>query len=303
MTSLLKVEMRRFLARRLFRMLSLLVVLGFVATGVGVFINSDNSPEAVAEVERERQRQIQYCVESFQSRPQGEPSFLPQGQTPEEFCETEPIHVSDPRFRYEDLEEMLPGLAFIFVSLGWLIGASFIGAEWHHRTLTTLLTWEPRRGLVIVTKAVVVALLTFLWIALLQAFFAAAVYPAAAFQGTLAGVDSRFWMDVLETGARISATASIAALMGFALATAGRNTAAALGVGFVYLAIVESLIRAFRPQWTEWLIGDNLSVFLQGGDVIHYVGHGPGKAGLILTAYTGVLLVAAIALFKRREMS
>ena len=301
--SLLKVEMRRFVSRRLFRMLSLLVVLGFIATGVGIFINSDNSPEAVAEVERERQRQVQFCVESFESAPPGQPTIVPEGQNPEEFCEEEQVFVSDPRFRYEDLQDMLPGLAFIFVSLAWLMGASFIGAEWHHRTLTTLLTWEPRRARVIAAKAVVVAVLTFVWIALLQAFFAAAVYPAAAFQGTLAGVDAAFWGEVLEVGARICATASIAALMGFALATAGRNTAAALGVGFVYLAIVESLIRAFRPQWTEWLIGDNLSVFLQGGDVMHYVGHGPAKAGLILAAYTGVLLVAAVALFKRREMS
>lgn len=198
---------------------------------------------------------------------------------------------------------MLPGLAFIFVSVGWLIGASFIGAEWHHRTLTTLLTWEPRRGRVIAAKAIVVAVLTFLWISLLQAFFAAAVYPAAAFQGTLVGVDSAFWIDVLEVGARISATAAIAGLMGFALATAGRNTAAALGVGFVYLAIVESLIRAFRPKWVGWLIGDNLSAFLQGGDQVNYIGHSPGEAGLILLAYTGVLLVGAIALFQRREMS
>lgn len=302
MMSLLKVEMRRFVARRLFRVLSLLVVLGFIAAGVGIFINSDNSADAVAEVEREQQRQMQYCVESFQSRPQGQPNAIPLGEDPEEFCR-EQVFVSDPRFRYENLEEMLPGLAFIFVSLGWLMGASFIGAEWHHRTLTTLLTWESRRARVIAAKALVVAALTFLWIALLQAFFAAVVYPAAAFRGTLAGVDAEFWMEVLEIGGRIGATASISALMGFALATAGRNTAAALGVGFVYLAIVESLIRAFRPKWIGWLIGDNLSVFLQGGEEIHYIGHGPGEAGLLLLAYTGTLLVGAIALFKRREMS
>ena len=300
--SLLKVEIRRFLARRLFRMLSLLVVLGFIAAGVGIFINSDNSPDAVAHVEREQQRQVEACLQSFQSPGQAQLYGLPEGQDPEEFCR-EQVYVSDPRFRYEDLDEMLPGLAFIFVSIGWLIGASFIGAEWHHRTLTTLLTWEPRRALVIAIKAVVVGLLTFLWIALLQAFFAAVVYPAAAFQGTLAGVDSEFWLNVLDVGGRICATASIAALMGFALATAGRNTAAALGVGFVYLAIVESLIRAFRPKWVGWLIGDNLSAFLQGGDVAHYVGHSAGEAGLLLAAYTGALLVVAIAVFKRREMS
>jgi len=303
MSSLIKVELRRFLSRRLFEVLSLLVVLGFIATGVGIFINSDNSPSAVAGIERERQRQIEDCLQSFEGQGQGQGGFVPPEEDPEEFCEEHGSFVSDPRFRYEDLRFMLPGLAFIFIMLGWLIGASFIGAEWHFRTLTTLLTWESRRTRVIAAKALAVAALTFLWIVALQAFFAAVIYPAAAFQGTLAGVDGDFWIDVIETGARIGTGAAIAALMGFALATAGRNTAAALGVGFVYLAIVEGLIRAFRPKWVGWLIGDNLGAFLQGSDQANYVGHSRGEAGLLLLAYAAILLAGAVALFKRREMS
>lgn len=299
MKSLLRVEIRRFLARRLFKVLSLLVVVGFIATGVGIFITSDNSPDAVAGIEAEQQRQMQACLESFEEG--GQAGFIPPGEDPQRFCRDQ-VFVSDPRFRYEDLLFMLPALAFIFIILGWLVGASFIGAEWHHRTLTTLLTWEPRRARVIAAKALAVAALTFLWIALLELFFAAAVYPAAAYEGTLAGVDGDFWIDVVAIGARIAAAAAIAAVMGFALATAGRNTAAALGVGFVYLAIVEGLIRAFRPKWVGWLIGDNLGAFLQGGEQASYIGHSRTEAALLLVAYAGILLVAATALFKRREM-
>jgi hypothetical protein len=156
---------------------------------------------------------------------------------------------------------------------------------------------------VIAAKALTVAALTFLWITLMELFFAAVVYPAAAFEGTLTGVDGDFWVDVVTIGARIAAAAAIAAVMGFALATAGRNTAAALGVGFVYLAIVEGLIRAFRPKWVGWLIGDNLGAFLQGSEEASYIGHGRTEAALLLLGYAGILLVAATALFKRREMS
>lgn len=300
MTSLVKVEMTRFLTRRLFRVLSLLVALGFIATAVGVFITSENSPAAVAEVESERQRHLEACVESFES--QGQTAFLPPGEDPQQICE-EQVLASDPRFRFEEVLMMLPGLAFIFIMLGWLVGASFIGAEWHSRTLTTTLTWEPRRARLIAAKVIAVAIVTFLWIAVAQALLAALLYPAAALEGSMAGVDGDFWTDLIGTIARIGAGAAIAALMGFALATAGRNTAAALGVGFVYLAIVEGLIRAFRPKWVGWLIGDNLGLFLQGGDQPSYVGHSPGEAGLLLLAYTALLLLAAVALFKRREMS
>ena len=49
----------------------------------------------------------------------------------------------------------------------------------------------------------------------------------------------------------------LVALLGFGLTNLIRNTGAALGVGFVYFAIVETAVRALRPAWQPWLLSTN----------------------------------------------
>ena len=46
----------------------------------------------------------------------------------------------------------------------------------------------------------------------------------------------------------------LVSLLGFGLTNLIRNTGAALGVGFVYFAIVETAVRALRPAWEPWLL-------------------------------------------------
>jgi hypothetical protein len=300
LTALVRVEIRRLLSRRLFRVLTLLALAGIAAGGVGAFISSENSAEAVRRVEQERQLQVDACRQSFEDTPPGAQFQPPAGQTVEEFC-AEQVFVSDPRFNYRDMTELVTGLAFAFIMLGWLMGASFIGAEWHSRSITTTLTWEPRRALVLVVKGVTVVIVTFLWTVLMQLVFSGAMYPAAALRGTTAGVDGAFWSELVQTIGRVAAGGAIAGVLGFSLATIGRNTAAALGVGFVYLAIIETMIRAFKPQWTSWLIGPNLGAFLAGGD--SFTGHTQGEAAVFLAAYAAILLAVAALFFKRREIA
>ena len=49
----------------------------------------------------------------------------------------------------------------------------------------------------------------------------------------------------------------LAALLGFGLTNLTRNTGAALGIGFVYFAILETAIRILRPVWEPWLLSNN----------------------------------------------
>ncbi len=51
-------------------------------------------------------------------------------------------------------------------------------------------------------------------------------------------------VDVAQ-GRRVAA--SVSAVIGGAVAAVGRHTAAALGVVFVWTAVIEGLIRGFRP--------------------------------------------------------
>lgn len=300
MIALIKVELHRLLARRLFLALSAFVIAGFTIAAVLTFLTSDNSPEAVSAVDEQRRLLTQQCVDSFESG-RGNPAGKEPGDI-RSICEEE-VWVEQPGLVYTEVQWILMSMGVPLIMLAWLLGASFIGAESNNRTLTSTLTWEPRRVRVLAAKALSLVAIAFLWIVVLQTFLAGVLYPAAFFRGSLAGVDGPFWMDLAAGAGRVGVMGMVASLMGFSLATAGKNTAAALGIGFAQLAIVEGLIRAFKPSWSEWLIGDNLSLFLLGAEDVNHLAHSQGAAGALLVTYALGLLLIATALFTRRELS
>ena len=299
MTDLLAVELKRFWSRRLFRVLVILFMLALLVAGVIALFVSDDSDDAVARAQAESRQQIDQCLEFWEG--QGQTDLPPEVEDVREFCESQ-VFVEDPRFPYNEMPGVMEGLAIPFLMLGWLIGASFVGAEWNHRTMTTMLTWEPRRSRLLVSKLIALVAGVFVVTLLVQAFTMLAFLPAGLFVGNMDGMDSSWWRDLVEQSLRTGGLGVLASVFGMSLAMLGRNTAAALGVGFVYLAVVESLIRGFKPQWSEWLVGNNIALVLDPGDVFD-VGHGMGAAALLLAAYAGGLFLVALAFFKRRDLA
>jgi hypothetical protein len=304
MIALLAVELRRLTSRRLFKALTILALLGFVVAGTIVFFQSDDSPEAIADIQAERQAAISSCISDMRSIEEAGSEGLPEEarSDPESFCRRQ-MTASDPRFRYEDLPPVLSGLAVPLMMLGWLVGASSMGAEWHNRTITSLLTWEPRRVRALVAKMAAAAMIVWVWVALLQVAFLLAMYPTAALRGTLEGVDASWLAEVGGLLARAGLLAAVAAVLGLSIATVGRNTAAALGVGFVYLAVVENLIRAFKPEWRDWLIGENIDAFIRGAGGVSPLEHSWVAAGLLVLAYTAAIFCGALVFFRRAEVA
>lgn len=300
MSNLLRVELGRFWSRRLFRVLAVLAMLALIVAGVIALLVSDSGDNAAARIEAEKQRQIDNCVASFEGA-QGLPPEI--GDDPEEFCESQ-VFVNDPRFPYNDMPGILQGMGVPFLMLGWLVGASFVGAEWHNRTMTTMLTWEPRRTRLFVVKLIALAIGVTLLLLFLQLFVLLAFLPAGAFVGNMSGIDSGWWRDVAEQIVRSCGLGVLAGAFGMALAMIGRNTAAALGFGFVYLAVVESLIRGFKPQWSDWLLGDNLGLVLIGDSAeIFGMSHSAAEGALLLVAYAAGLFLVALTFFKRRDLA
>jgi ABC-type transport system involved in multi-copper enzyme maturation permease subunit len=287
MKALIGVEVRRLLARRMFKVLSVFLILIFITIGVITFIASDDDPARVAAAAEKHQAEIAQCAAEDHSA---------------QYCRDE-TYGSDPRFPYQDMQWVLGTLGFPMLMFSWLLGASFIGAEWANRTVMTTLTWNARRARVWAAKAAALGIVSFVWVVLIQGAFLAAMYPAGAFVGNMAGVDAGWWGETVQLAARIGGIATMAALFGLSLATLGRNTAAALGVGFVYLAVIEGMIRAFRPSWTDWLIGDNAGLIAIGDLDVNHLGHSMGAAGLLLTVYTIVLLGAALIVFRKRDVA
>jgi hypothetical protein len=202
------------------------------------------------------------------------------------------------------LPDVLMGTSLVLVSVGWILGASAIGADWHAGHVTTILTWEPRRERVMLAKIAASLTSVFVVSLVIQALLGAALAVAAAGAGSTAGADAAWLAESAGVGLRVALLSTIFAGFGFGLASAGRNTAVALGVGFGYLVIVENLVRGLRPQWTPWLLTDNAGLFIVDSPIdFPLLARSTVGAGLYLAAVGAVLLLVASGLFRTRDVN
>jgi len=122
--------------------------------------------------------------------------------------------------------------------------------------------------------------------------------------GSTAGVDGAWARETAGLSVRIAAVGSLTAVMGCAIATVGRNTTAALAAAFVYFAVVEGLIRGFRPKWQPWLLGDNAGQFISGQPVGGAMADkSTFDVALALLLYAAVFVVVATGFFKTRDVT
>jgi hypothetical protein len=203
------------------------------------------------------------------------------------------------------LPDILRGTSFIVFVIGLVIGGSSVGADWQHGTMAALLTWEPRRVRVFLTRAVVVMIAVFVLAVVLQVAFSLTLTVAASLRGDMGGTGGAWLREVAGITLRVAAAAALGAHIGVTIAMIGRNTAAALGVAFGYLAIVESLMRGLLPKISSALLSTNIAVFIDGntgtsetGSQITVVG-----ASVTLALYAGVLLIVALTLFRTRDVT
>ena len=202
------------------------------------------------------------------------------------------------------LPDVLMGTSLVLVSVAWILGASAIGADWHAGHVTTILTWEPRRGRVMLAKIVASLTSVFVVSLTIQALLGAALAVAAAGAGSTTGADAAWLAESAGVALRVALLSTIFAAFGFGLASAGRNTAVALGVGFGYLVIVENLVRGLRPQWTPWLLTDNAGLFIVDSPIdFPMLERSTLGAGLYLAAVGAILLLAASGLFRTRDVN
>lgn len=207
-------------------------------------------------------------------------------------------------FDLVSLPDVLMGTSLVLVSVAWMLGASAIGADWHAGHVTTILTWEPRRGRVLLAKIAAALASVFVLSLAIQALLGAALAVAAAGAGSTAGADAAWLAETTGVALRVATLSTIFAGFGFGLASVGRNTAVALGVGFGYLVIVENLVRGLRPQWTPWLLTDNAGLFIVDSPAdFALLGRSTIGAGLYLGTVATLLLLAASAAFRARDVN
>lgn len=212
-------------------------------------------------------------------------------------------------FDLVDLQDVFRGASISLLLLGIALAASFIGAEWSAGTMTTLLTWEPRRGRVYAAKLVAAAIFAFVSAVLVLIVLGLALLPAALAHGSTAGADSHWFLSTAGSVLRGAVMCALSAGIGLAIGSLARNTTAAVLGAFFYLFVLENLVRGLRPQWIGWLFGDNADIFMAWHRIVvdtsngPKLSHGPVASLLIVCEYAAILSVAALALFWRRDVT
>jgi ABC-2 type transport system permease protein len=317
--NLLRLELQRNLTRRLTRIFILIALVGISINGVVQFAthNADEDGAAARDAMIDRNRAICLRADDPFSAPYETNGFGFSGAQPaiptqpgtierEQLCRGFEFFIDgrDKRFHLEVLRGGLIGFSIPLIMLALLLGASYIGAEWRANTVATQLVWEPRRVRVALAKlaaTIITALGVYLF---LQLAAALSVLPSIMFRGTTE-IPPGWWSALFGSVARAGGLVLVAATAGYALASIGRNTSAAIGAAFVYLMILEGgLIGSIFPGTRRFLVVGNAIVWMTGSSTGTDVGaRSMVGAGLLLLFYAGALAAASIAVFRARDIS
>jgi ABC-2 type transport system permease protein len=303
MRRLLASELLRFRSRRL-----VVVLLGGALGGsaVGAVIaawqSTPPTEQVLAAARAQAEEEFRLCMNADFGSEGFEGSV-------EDFCRENagnPTNYMPSHLALAELPPILEGISSLTSILGLVVGASVVAASWQTGTISTIFTWETRRLRWFGARMAVIGFGVFAITVMIVAFLSAALAVAAALRGSTELADG-WWRDVTTTSLRIAVIAAVAALIGGAVAAVGRHTSAALGVVFVYAAVLEGLLRAFRPLWSPWLLGDNIVSFVAWQTTEFGVVSGsyilsPGRAAFVIAGYTMVALALGATFVRIRDV-
>ncbi|MGK5743143.1 ABC transporter permease subunit [Micromonospora sp. URMC 103] len=338
--SLYRTELRRLAKRRFARYMTLLGLLVLAAVLVGTFFTNqkiDDTVRAKADRQAEQQyeEQVRYAQQERASCEQDKaagkaddthrypPDCAMIQPPPREAFESQWFLPSTFDFKESFAETLVP-FAAILALVGFVVGASFVGAEWSTGGMMNLLLWRPRRLTVLLSK--LAALLTGLLAVTLPAavLWFAGFWAVGVFRGSTEKVTSGVWQSFALTGLRGVVLVLAATTVGFALASLGRHTAMALGgvvavmvVGQFGLGILLEMAGAkFVEAWllpTYALAWMQKKVTLQNWDACNATYTGECKPATFdvtwqhssLLLGVGVVLILGVALWamRRRDVS
>jgi ABC-2 type transport system permease protein len=329
---LVRAEWSRLFARRFTRIMILLalVILALVALGIGLSSHHPTTAQraaAQAQADQVRADTDRQRAECERAQAGGEPTEkIPPGF---DCSQINAEHVDAANFlpyQYDFRREtpmLVRVLGGVLALLGFAVGASFVGAEWSSGGMTNLLLWRPRRVPVLLAKLGTLLAGVTAAAALLGTGFLAALYGVAVWRGRLGGPTTGSLVSLGLDGLRALAVCLAASTIGFALASLGRHTAAALGVAVgwglvaeVGLRIVLQITGVAKPE--RWFLSTYAAAWLNKGlKLVDYTAcrNSMGEcrptnwtvtmaqsvtvAGVILA----VLVVAAVASIRQRDIT
>jgi ABC-2 type transport system permease protein len=273
MIRLTGVELRRLTARRL----TVIGVVGLLLiTGCLLFATWLNArPMSLAD-QQSAQKQFeiahkdwvdnaatnkQVCEADWQKQPEPKPKI-------EEMCSYPEPKLDDfgkPKTVFAAvMPDLLLGSSYLLVFTAFLIGASFVGAEFSTGAIGNWLTFEPRRLRVYGSKILAAAAGFVPIAAVVLGVLTLGTYLIVAELGDTATA-GKVWGDLTATGGRAVLMTALGAALGGVTGLLLRHTAAAIGVVMGYLVLIEGVFGSFLSQAQPWLVKLNFDAFVRHG--------------------------------------
>ena len=329
MMRLTKVELRRLFSRRLttIALLGALIIAGLMLFDSFQQAKPLSGPELTSQRAQFDQARTDWAVNGAQNLVE-----CMKGQT--EAQKTDPkadfgCNQMEPKWENwgkpaAKFAEMMPRTllagSYLLAFVGFVVGASFVGAEFSSGSMANWLTFEPRRMRVYASKLAAAGLGLIPATVALLGLLTVGVWLIVRNFNPAAGTTAKVWGDLGEMGARSLGLALAATVAGAALGVLLRRTVAVLGIVAGYLVLVEGVFGQALQGVRPWLLQLNVTAWLQHGTTYFinscttdarggYSCQGIEKALTFghSSAYLGLLVVFVVGLaalvFRRRDIS
>jgi hypothetical protein len=239
---LLRAELRRFFSRRVMR--------GAFAFGIALATVVLVIITARSEVTKGSETHQSFTCPSPTGPPTVPDTFgtVPSDCVPQ-LSSTTVTH--DRRVKIHDnLSDTIKGTGVAMVFVAFVIGATFIGAEFAAASVGSQLVFEPRRARVVAVKALAVGIgLAILSIALLL-YIAILQGAGSSLRGVFDGLDGAWFAARAGDIGRVSAAVALAGMAAYAITVVTRRTVAAVA-GLLVIGWVSAIIGSLH-NW-RWV--------------------------------------------------
>jgi hypothetical protein len=296
---LLSAELRRFFARR--------VVRGAFALGVAL-----TTLVLVIQTARSAESTSSQTVTRFECTVPTNPadgSTVPGG--PPTNCTPHPAIATLKHDRRLNISkhygDTVGGVGAAMVIVAFIVGSSFVGAEFGAGSLSTQLIFEPRRTRVAAVKAIAVGIGFALTALALLLYLGLLMFAGSELRGVVNGLDATWFAARAGDLARVAGAVALAAIAAYSITLVARRTVAAVAgllIGQVASGIIGSLkdwhwVAKYNP--TSALLIMSINPLRHAHDNEAQVLH---LRGAILTSCVwalGLWIIGA-AIFNRREV-
>ncbi|AXH95615.1 ABC transporter permease subunit [Ornithinimicrobium avium] len=272
MTRLLRVELGRLVARKVVWVTLLAAVAIVLVTLFGVFTQArqidharSGADASYQQMVEDNERMIEECKleEAQERRRSGDPSV-------DFSCEQmRPPSIEDMYGQMPALTDqyrmLLTGLVYPFAFLALAMGSTAVAAEFSHRTMGTLLTFEPRRTRVFVAKVVAPALAAVPMTVVGMVLVLLGVPAVFRWFHLDDGVPADDWRFLLWMALRVVVVAALAGAFGAAAAFLVKHSGVVIGVLVGYLVLAEGFIGNMFFSVQRFLLGRNIDAFVNDG--------------------------------------